>query len=90
MVMPMSSSQDNSMFPAYDFDYAAYQDQCLQDYGVRPRPRWITTEFGGHVSQFCNLMISCKSRFSAQTWLQIISTFTEIVMVVVKSRKGKL
>ncbi|XP_039140115.1 lysosomal Pro-X carboxypeptidase-like isoform X2 [Dioscorea cayenensis subsp. rotundata] len=48
MVMPMSSSRDKSMFPTYDFDYASYEDQCVQSYGVRPRPRWITTEFGGH------------------------------------------
>lgn len=51
MVMPMSSSKDSSMFPEYDFDYAAYEDQCVQLYGVKPRPQWITTEFGGHVSQ---------------------------------------
>ncbi|KAJ0980365.1 hypothetical protein J5N97_008620 [Dioscorea zingiberensis] len=48
MVMPMSSSRENSMFPIYDFDYASYEDQCVQSYGVRPRPRWVTTEFGGH------------------------------------------
>ncbi|XP_073107657.1 uncharacterized protein [Elaeis guineensis] len=48
MVMPMSSSQENSMFPAYNFSYAAYQDGCVQNYGVKPRPRWVTTEFGGH------------------------------------------
>lgn len=48
MVMPMSRSQENSMFPAYNFSYAAYQDECIQNYGVRPRPRWVTTEFGGH------------------------------------------
>ncbi|XP_058081778.1 uncharacterized protein LOC131229781 isoform X1 [Magnolia sinica] len=48
MVMPMSSSKENSMFPTYEFDYPSYQEQCLQSYGVKPRPRWITTEFGGH------------------------------------------
>lgn len=48
MVMPMSSSRDTSMFPAYDFNLSAYQEQCWKDFGVRPRPRWITTEFGGH------------------------------------------
>ncbi|CAA6657656.1 unnamed protein product [Spirodela intermedia] len=48
MVMPMSSSPDSSMFPPYAFDYSSYQDQCIQDLGVRPRPRWVTTEFGGH------------------------------------------
>ncbi|OAY86114.1 lysosomal Pro-X carboxypeptidase-like isoform X1 [Ananas comosus] len=48
MVMPMSSSEENSMFPAYNFDFAAYGDECVESYGVKPRPRWITTEFGGH------------------------------------------
>lgn len=48
--MPMSSSKENSMFPTYNFSYAAYRDGCVQNYGVRPRPRWVTTEFGGHVS----------------------------------------
>uniref|UniRef100_A0A1D1XIT9 Lysosomal Pro-X carboxypeptidase n=1 Tax=Anthurium amnicola TaxID=1678845 RepID=A0A1D1XIT9_9ARAE len=48
MVMPMSSSRDNSMFPQYDFDYLSYHDQCNLVYGVTPRPRWVTTEFGGH------------------------------------------
>ncbi|KAF5198137.1 Lysosomal pro-x carboxypeptidase [Thalictrum thalictroides] len=48
MVMPMSSSRNNSMFPTYDFDYASYQEQCVKEFGIMPRPRWITTEFGGH------------------------------------------
>lgn len=48
MVMPMSSSQDMSMFPSYDFNYSSYKEECWKDYSVEPRPRWITTEFGGH------------------------------------------
>ncbi|XP_051226905.1 uncharacterized protein [Lolium perenne] len=48
MVMPMTSSEDLSMFPRYEFDYALYADNCVKSFGVRPRPRWITTEFGGH------------------------------------------
>ncbi|XP_020241777.1 lysosomal Pro-X carboxypeptidase isoform X2 [Asparagus officinalis] len=48
MVMPMSSSRENSMFQPYDFDYTAYKEQCVQSYNVTPRPRWMTTEFGGH------------------------------------------
>ncbi|KAL6012825.1 hypothetical protein ACLOJK_003314 [Asimina triloba] len=63
MVMPMSSSEENSMFPAYDFNYSSYQDQCLQSYGVKPRPRWITTEFGGHklTRSFCFLVKDFKT-----------------------------
>lgn len=52
MVMPMSYSEDRSMYPPYKFDYASYAEDCIKSYGVRPRPRWITTEFGGHVSYF--------------------------------------
>ncbi|WCJ32073.1 Lysosomal Pro-X carboxypeptidase [Euphorbia peplus] len=48
MVMPMASSKDSSMFPAYDFDFASYQEGCQKDFGVLPRPTWITTQFGGH------------------------------------------
>lgn len=50
MVMPMSYSEHRSMYPPYKFDYASYAEDCIKSYGVRPRPRWITTEFGGHVS----------------------------------------
>ncbi|KAM7251034.1 hypothetical protein ACFE04_022917 [Oxalis oulophora] len=48
MVMPMSSNRNTSMFPPYDFNYSSYQEECWKDYQVVPRPRWITTELGGH------------------------------------------
>ncbi|KAK4275854.1 hypothetical protein QN277_018869 [Acacia crassicarpa] len=48
MVMPMSSSEESSMFPTYDFNYSSFQEKRLKDYGVKPRPKWITAEFGGH------------------------------------------
>lgn len=54
MVMPMSYSERRSMYPPYKFDYASYAEDCIKNYGVRPRPRWITTEFGGHVS-YCRV-----------------------------------
>lgn len=51
MVMPMSSSQDASMFPTYDFNLSSFEDECLKNYNVKPRPTWITTEYGGHVRE---------------------------------------
>ncbi|XP_044510938.1 lysosomal Pro-X carboxypeptidase isoform X2 [Mangifera indica] len=48
MVMPMSSSQDASMFPTYDFNYSSFQEECWKEFKVVPRPQWITTQFGGH------------------------------------------
>ncbi|KAF3439107.1 hypothetical protein FNV43_RR17382 [Rhamnella rubrinervis] len=48
MVMPMASSQDASMFPRFDFNLSSFQEDCWKEFGVKPRARWITTEFGGH------------------------------------------
>ncbi|KAL9258719.1 Lysosomal Pro-X carboxypeptidase-like protein [Drosera capensis] len=48
MVMPMSSSKDNSMFRTYDYNYAAFEEWCRTSFGVKPRPTWISTQFGGH------------------------------------------
>ncbi|XP_058114120.1 uncharacterized protein LOC131256996 [Magnolia sinica] len=47
MVMPMSCSNE-SMFPPSTFDYKEFGDDCMKKYGVRPKPHWITTEFGGN------------------------------------------
>ncbi|MED6185790.1 hypothetical protein PIB30_060498 [Stylosanthes scabra] len=48
MVMPMSCDPDSCMFPPYKFNYSDYEEGCISSYGVKPRPKWITTEFGGH------------------------------------------
>ncbi|KAK6923187.1 Peptidase S28 [Dillenia turbinata] len=32
MVMPLSSSQETSMFPAYDFNLSSFQDECWEDF----------------------------------------------------------
>ena len=37
------------MFPSYENDYEAFEEQCMRRYGAKPRPHWITTEFGGKV-----------------------------------------
>ncbi|KAG9456275.1 hypothetical protein H6P81_000783 [Aristolochia fimbriata] len=47
MVMPMSCSNE-SMFPPSTFDYKYFAQICMRRYGVKPRPHWITTEFGGN------------------------------------------
>ncbi|KAH6796789.1 Serine carboxypeptidase S28 family protein [Perilla frutescens var. hirtella] len=47
MVMPTATSR-NSMFPAYSYNYTDYEEWCLENYHIKPRPTWITTEFGGH------------------------------------------
>ncbi|EOA18671.1 hypothetical protein CARUB_v10007247mg [Capsella rubella] len=46
MVMPISCS-NQSMFQPFENDDKGDQEYCLREYGVKPRPHWITTEFGG-------------------------------------------
>ncbi|CAJ2635227.1 unnamed protein product [Trifolium pratense] len=48
MVMPMSCSKESSMFPPYEYNYSSFEEDCFKNFGVKPRPKWITTEFGGH------------------------------------------
>ncbi|XP_066377050.1 uncharacterized protein [Miscanthus floridulus] len=47
MIMPMSDSNE-SMFPPSTFSYEERSNTCFQFSGVRPRPHWITTEYGGY------------------------------------------
>lgn len=47
MIMPMSSNSSNSMFQPYDWDLEGNIQYCMKTYGVRPRPNWITTNYGG-------------------------------------------
>ncbi|KAH8481806.1 hypothetical protein Peur_068577 [Populus x canadensis] len=46
MVMPMTCSEE-SMFPTSSFSYKEFAEDCMKTFGVKPRPHWITTEFGG-------------------------------------------
>lgn len=76
--MPTSSSCE-SMFPRYDFNSSAYEEQCWNDFGVKPRPRWITTEFGGHVGEQIHMLLPLQSCFpfpSKEPGMLIISFST--------------
>lgn len=48
IVMPMSSTPNTTMFSLDLFDMKSFAEDCKSKYGVVPRPKWITTEFGGH------------------------------------------
>jgi lysosomal Pro-X carboxypeptidase len=53
--MPLASNPETSMFPPYDFSLVDRENECRMTYNVSIRPRWITTEFGGHV---CDSFVS--------------------------------
>ncbi|CAB4287096.1 unnamed protein product [Prunus armeniaca] len=48
MIMPTSGNNEDSIFPASDWDYKDQASVCKSRFGIEPRPLWITTEFGGH------------------------------------------
>lgn len=51
--MPIGvGSNDESMFPASPFDINSFTKKCKREYGVAPRPHWITTYYGGYVSKY--------------------------------------
>ncbi|KAJ6829213.1 lysosomal Pro-X carboxypeptidase [Iris pallida] len=47
MVMPMTCL-DECMFPPFTYEYKDFENDCKDKFGVRPRPHWITTEYGGY------------------------------------------
>ena len=49
--MQMASSKNESILPRYNFNYHSFQEECWKDFSAVPRPRWTTTEFGGHLRE---------------------------------------
>lgn len=41
---------NETMFQNNPFDLNQLTKDCQEAFGAAPRPHWITTEFGGHVS----------------------------------------
>ncbi|XP_027189501.1 uncharacterized protein [Cicer arietinum] len=47
MVMPIGTGND-TMFQPDPFNLKRYVEECKKQYGVSPRPHWVTTYYGGH------------------------------------------
>ena len=50
--MPIGHGANDTMFQAWPFNLNNHTKTCQGQFGVTPRPHWITTEFGDRVS-FC-------------------------------------
>ncbi|XP_065868781.1 uncharacterized protein [Euphorbia lathyris] len=48
IVMPIGYGNNETMFEASPFNMKKYTEECVETFGIVPRPHWITTEFGGH------------------------------------------
>lgn len=47
MVMPIGIGS-SSMFQPNPFNFTTFAEKCKKDFGVSPRPHWITSYYGGH------------------------------------------
>ncbi|XP_051882147.1 lysosomal Pro-X carboxypeptidase [Pristis pectinata] len=59
MVMPSCTDGVNDMFEPVAWDLKSFSDDCKKDWGLRPRPDWITTVYGGkNISSHSNIIFS--------------------------------
>ncbi|XP_058088443.1 uncharacterized protein LOC131235321 [Magnolia sinica] len=48
MILLTNGNTDESIFPPSMYNYSNQAKYCEDMFGIKPRPIWITTEFGGH------------------------------------------
>ena len=57
MVMPTCSDGVDDMFEPHSWNMKEYSDDCFKQWGVRPRPSWIPTMYGGkNISSHTNII----------------------------------
>ncbi|CAN1777414.1 Lysosomal Pro-X carboxypeptidase [Linum perenne] len=88
MVMPMSSDKETSMFPPYDFSYSDFRDDCWRRFRVLPRPKWVTTEFGGHdirtaLATFGSNMIFSNGLLDPWSGGSVLQNISETIVALV-------
>ncbi|XP_049745599.1 lysosomal Pro-X carboxypeptidase isoform X3 [Elephas maximus indicus] len=59
IIMPFCTNGVNDMFEPRSWDLEELSDDCFKEWGVRPRPFWITTLYGGkNISSHRNIIFS--------------------------------
>ncbi|CAO2613801.1 Lysosomal Pro-X carboxypeptidase, partial [Lemmus lemmus] len=59
MVMPFCTNGVDDMFETYRWDLEKFSSDCFSQWGVKPRPHWITTLYGGkNISSHSNIVFS--------------------------------
>ncbi|XP_045413206.1 lysosomal Pro-X carboxypeptidase [Lemur catta] len=59
MVMPFCTNGIDDMFEPHLWNLKEFSDDCFNQWGVRPRPSWITTLYGGkNISSHTNIVFS--------------------------------
>ncbi|XP_066225673.1 lysosomal Pro-X carboxypeptidase-like [Saccopteryx leptura] len=59
MVVPFCSNGFDDMFEPHTWDLKKFSDDCFNLWGVKPRPSWITTMYGGkNINSHTNIIFS--------------------------------
>lgn len=59
MVMPMCTDGVNDMFEPQKWDFDVLSEECFRLWGVRPRPSWVLSMYGGkNISSHSNIIFS--------------------------------
>uniref|UniRef100_A0A2K6R930 Lysosomal Pro-X carboxypeptidase n=1 Tax=Rhinopithecus roxellana TaxID=61622 RepID=A0A2K6R930_RHIRO len=59
VVMPFCTNGVDDMFEPHSWNLKELSDECFEQWGVRPRPSWITTMYGGkNISSHTNIVFS--------------------------------
>ncbi|XP_053526709.1 lysosomal Pro-X carboxypeptidase-like [Artibeus jamaicensis] len=59
MVMPFCTKGIDDMFEPHLWDLKEFSDDCFKQWGVKPRPSWITTMYGGkNIGSHTNIIFS--------------------------------
>ncbi|XP_051004912.1 lysosomal Pro-X carboxypeptidase isoform X1 [Acomys russatus] len=59
MVMPFCTNGVGDMFEPSLWDLEKFSDDCFNQWGVKPRPHWMTTLYGGkNISSHSNIVFS--------------------------------
>ncbi|EDL06718.1 prolylcarboxypeptidase (angiotensinase C) [Mus musculus] len=59
MVMPFCTNGIDDMFEPFLWDLEKYSNDCFNQWGVKPRPHWMTTMYGGkNISSHSNIIFS--------------------------------
>lgn len=57
MVMPFCTNGIDDMFEPHSWNLREFSDDCFKQWGVRPRPAWIITTYGGkNISAHTNII----------------------------------
>ncbi|KAM7086658.1 lysosomal Pro-X carboxypeptidase isoform 1-T3 [Molossus nigricans] len=59
IVMPFCTNGIDDMFEPHAWDLKDFSNDCYRQWGVKPRPTWITTMYGGkNISSHSNIIFS--------------------------------